>query len=168
VGSGVANASLAALLARLPQIHDADHHSLGYPEDGSAFRMHSTPSQPYRAPESPQAALDRLEREDWDPSYFTNLRDLIHEQLLTQDVRPPEPPERSEFAGPLADIAATLDQRVGANYGTVFMTTAHNTALRRREGTGVSSGDGGLSERAGGRVTSPDSLRVGGRHGVGC
>jgi hypothetical protein len=113
LGTGVIDASLLAPLSSLSTIHDHYHHSFSYPEDGSAFRVHSTPSQPHRALDSPRAALDRLERDSWDRGYFSNLRDVMHQRLAMHDL-PPEPPEGTEFAGPLADIAATLDQRLGA------------------------------------------------------
>lgn len=113
-GSGVLASSLLGPLSGLPFIADSDIHSITYPEDGSAFRVHSEPSSPVTSYESVGAVLDTLERRQWDEAYFEDVRSAMIAALEEHEVPAPEPPDGTEFTGPLDEIAAILDQRLGA------------------------------------------------------
>jgi len=113
-GPRVIQRSVLAPLSFMPHINDTDTHSITYPDDGSAFRMHSEPSEPYHAHPSLDSALDELEEVQWGEPYFADLRDRLRFALAEQELKSPEPPEGTEYAGPLAELAAILDGTLGA------------------------------------------------------
>ena len=113
-GVSVLAGSILAPLSGLPTIPGAGHHSITYPKDASAFRIHSEASGPYRALDSIDSVLERLEPEGWNEQHFLGLRNRLVGLLRSHDISPPDPPEGGEFDGPVAEIAAILEQRVGA------------------------------------------------------
>jgi hypothetical protein len=113
-GSVVLANSLLGPLSGLPLILNSDTHSITYPEDGSAFRVHSGPSEPITCFDSIEAVLETLERRPWGEAYFEEVRSSMIATLEEQHVPGPEAPDGAEFAGPLDEIAAILDQRLGA------------------------------------------------------
>jgi hypothetical protein len=114
-GSGsVLDYSLLGPLSSLPPITDTDTHSITYPQDASAFRVHSEPSEPVDAYPSIESIRASLEPREWDAPYFEELRNELLTTLETYEVPPPEPVDQAEFHGPLDEIAAILDQRLGA------------------------------------------------------
>jgi hypothetical protein len=112
-GTRVLDDSILAPLSVLRRIHDAEPHSITYSQYGSAFRLHSEPTGPYDAAPTLARLLDRVEETRWGGSFFASVRDELRETLLAQNVASPDRPAEG-FDGPLAEIAALLDERVGA------------------------------------------------------
>lgn len=113
-GAGVLNASLLAPLSGVPLIHDVAAHSITYPEDGRAFRVHSEPSEPFDARPSLENVVERIEETRWNVDFWASLANRLRRLLVEHDVPPPEPPTAPGFDGPLAELGAVLDQRAGA------------------------------------------------------
>jgi hypothetical protein len=95
----------------VPPILDAAAHSITYPVDGSAFRLHSEPAGPFEAARSFEEWWART-RTAWDASFFQGLRDQLIE-ALSGEGREKRRPELPGVEGPVAHIA-TLLERIGA------------------------------------------------------
>jgi hypothetical protein len=113
-GSGLVDASLFGSLAGVPTIADAAAHSISYPADGSAFRLHSEPSEPFMTETSFRVLLANAEPQTWDEQFFIGLRDNLIDALTAQDVPLPEAPGADGFNSSLAELAFLMDQRLGA------------------------------------------------------
>lgn len=108
-GQGVLENSIAASVAGLPKIFDGDPHSITYPEDARAFRLHSEPSEELAA-RSVAAAVEVAERRDWRSGYFEALLRRAEVAVLEQDIPLPEPPEgRDAPDGVMTRLARLLD-----------------------------------------------------------
>lgn len=113
-GTAVLDRSLLGPVAGTPLIYDTDTHSISYPDDGSAFRVHSEPNGPYEAYENLDALLARIEPSTWTTEFFVDVRDRLRSAVLEQDLPVDDVPGVQQDLGPVAEIAALLDQHVGA------------------------------------------------------
>jgi len=113
-GMRVLEESVLAPLSGVPPIYDTDTHSITYPDDASAFRVHSDPEGPYATHRSIDEALASLEDVEWGEPHFEKLRDELHGALARHEIQPPEPPDGTAYEGPLSEVAAILDQTLGA------------------------------------------------------
>jgi hypothetical protein len=111
-GSGVLEDSILAPLNDLRRIDDTAAHSFTYPQDGSAFRLHSDASEPYAAARSFRALLSATESQAWGERFFVSLGNEL--LTATSDADFPGLQSWELDRGPVAEVAAILDRHFNA------------------------------------------------------
>ena len=112
--TGVLGETLFAPLIGVPRISPSDRrsHSITYPEDGSAFRLHTEPSEPFAALSAAQV-FGEADSVEWTPGHFAQLEERV---LMTLEesgmrVRSRQPPQDD---APLERIAQVLEEYLSA------------------------------------------------------
>ena len=107
-GQQVLDRSIAAPVGGLPKLFHTVTHSITYPEDSRAFRLHSQPSEPHEAA-SLRAHLLEAEPREWGRHHFEQLLGRAEEALALHEVELPEPEDTGgEPPGTMTRLARAL------------------------------------------------------------